>query len=366
MDYQKLRPLLFMLPAETAHGLAIHALNTGLIKAKPTQADYSALKTQLWHLNFPTPVGLAAGFDKNADVLTPLLQLGFGFVECGTVTIKPQIGNPKPRIFRCPEQRAVINRMGFPGKGVNAFKENFSAFLNARPRPQGIVGINIGMNKDQTNPADDYRRLIAQIGAMADYITINISSPNTPGLRDLQKRDAFLDITAAVLDARQKYCSDAQQPPVLVKLAPDLDNAQQEELAQAALDSGIDGLILSNTTLARPSDLPQKFADEKGGLSGAPLKEKSTEIIHNFYALTKGQIPIIGVGGIENAQDAYDKIKAGASLVQLYSALVYQGPHLAQNINDDLLNLLKHDGYTHISDAVGANHKGEIPNEIRA
>lgn len=366
MDYQKLRPLLFMFPAETAHSLAIKALKSGFVKQRASADDFSALKTQLWHLNFPTPVGLAAGFDKNADVIPALLGLGFGFVECGTVTPKPQIGNPRPRIFRCPEQRAVINRMGFPGKGVQAFKDNFAKFLAQKPRPQGVVGINIGMNKDQTNPADDYRRLIAQIGAMADYITINISSPNTPGLRDLQKRDAFLDITSAVIDARAKYCSTDHPPPVLVKLAPDLSEDQQAELAQAALDSGIDGLILTNTTLARPADLPEKFAAEKGGLSGAPLKEKSTEIIHNFYALTKGQIPIIGVGGIENAADAYDKIKAGASMVQLYSALVYHGPYLAHEINEGLLKLLQKDGYTHISEAVGANHKGEIPHEIRA
>lgn len=358
MNYKTLRPLLFMLPAEKAHNLAIQAMKSGFLKASQNGTDLSALKTQLWHLNFPNPVGLAAGFDKNAEVVTPLLQSGFGFVECGTVTPKPQTGNPKPRVFRCPKEHAVINRMGFPGLGVKVFKDNLTAFLNTKPRPEGILGLNIGMNKDQTNPAADYKLLMQHIGALADYITINISSPNTPGLRDLQKREHFLEITQEVMEARQKYCGENALPPILVKLAPDLDEAQQEELAQAALDSNIDGLILTNTTLDRPSHLPQKFAAEKGGLSGAPLKEKSTAVIRNFYALTGGKLPIIGVGGIESAQDAYDKIRAGASLVQLYSALVYHGLGLIQDINTGLIDCLKADGFTHISEAIGADHKG--------
>lgn len=359
MNYKTLRPLLFTLPAETAHNLAIKALKAGLMPApKQGQEHDPRLKTPLWHLNFPTPVGLAAGFDKNAEVIAPLLKMGFGFVECGTVTPKPQIGNPKPRVFRNPANRAVINRMGFPGKGVKEFKTNLTAFLNEKPRPEGIIGLNIGMNKDQSEPAEDYKLLIQQIGAMADYITINISSPNTPGLRDLQKKEHFLALTQSVLEARQKYCGEATQPPVLVKLAPDLTAQQQQELASASLESGIDGLILTNTTLARPDFLPSKFADEKGGLSGAPLKEKSTEVIRNFYAETKGKLPIIGVGGIENAQDAYNKIKAGASLIQLYSALIYQGPELAHEINSGLIQLLTKDGYANIREAIGADHKG--------
>tara|TARA_R110002126_G_scaffold13118_1_gene56023 strand:- start:265267 stop:266355 length:1089 start_codon:yes stop_codon:yes gene_type:complete len=360
MKYKHLRPLLFTLPAECAHGLSIKALKSGLMPAPiKRDIDYTALKTQLWHLNFPNPVGMAAGFDKNAEVIAPLLGLGFGFVECGTVTPKPQSGNPKPRIFRCPDQRAIINRMGFPGKGVKLFKDNLIHFLNHKPRPEGIIGLNIGMNKDQSAPAADYKLLIQQIGALADYITINISSPNTEGLRDLQHAAQYSDLIKAALDARSKYCSHHTPPPLLVKLAPDLHVAQQEALAAASLEVGIDGLILTNTTLERPDALPDKFAAEKGGLSGAPLKNKSTQIIHNFYALTKGKIPIIGVGGIENAQDAYDKIKAGASLVQLYSAMVYHGPELVQDINQGLLDLMRADGYAHISEAIGAAHNQE-------
>tara|TARA_R110002124_G_scaffold64985_1_gene177187 strand:- start:76635 stop:77750 length:1116 start_codon:yes stop_codon:yes gene_type:complete len=367
MNYKTIRPLLFTLSAETAHGLAIKALKSGLMRPssryKPSSKALAAqsqaqLKTQLWHLNFPNPVGLAAGFDKNAEVIAPLLKLGFGFVECGTVTLRPQPGNPKPRIFRDTTHNAVINRMGFPGRGMYRFKDNLRKFLESRPRIEGIIGLNIGMNKEQTEPITDYKFLMQHIGAMGDYITINISSPNTPGLRDLQKREPFLALCAGVLEARGKYCGDEAPPPILVKLAPDLDEAAQEELAIAALESGIDGLILTNTTLDRPGYLPAQFAAEKGGLSGRPVKDKATQVIHNFYRLTKGQLPIIGVGGIENAQDAYDKIKAGASLVQLYSALVFEGPDLPMQINQGLLDLLAADGYTHISDAIGADHKG--------
>jgi dihydroorotate dehydrogenase len=366
MNYKKIRPLLFTLPAEAAHGLAIKALKSGLMRPSYKYAAVSKalvnmtkaqLKTQLWHLNFPSPVGLAAGFDKNAEAIAPLLKLGFGFVECGTVTPRPQAGNPKPRIFRAPKNSAIINRMGFPGRGMYRFKDNLRRFLETRPRAEGIVGLNIGMNKDQSEPIADYKFLMQYIGAMGDYITINISSPNTPGLRDLQKREPFLALCAGVIEARSKYCGEKAPPPILVKLAPDLDEAAQEELAAAALESGIDGLILTNTTLDRPDYLPSKFAAQKGGLSGRPVKDKATQTIHNFYRLTKGQLPIIGVGGIENAQDAYDKIKAGASLVQLYSALVFEGPDLPIQINQGLIELLAADGYTHISDAVGADHK---------
>ncbi|MEZ5815070.1 MAG: quinone-dependent dihydroorotate dehydrogenase [Alphaproteobacteria bacterium] len=352
--YALARPLLFTIEPERAHGLTIKAMKAGAIPSCRAVVD-SALEQTLWGLKFPNPLGLAAGFDKNAEVIGACFKLGFGFVEPGTVTPKPQDGNPRPRIFRDPAHEAVINRMGFPNGGMNAFKANLERFLAKGQRARGVVGLNIGMNKTQENPAKDYAALIKMLGPMADYLTINISSPNTPGLRDLQSREPLLALLEAVHEARRKACGE-HPPPVLVKLAPDLSEAQQEELAGAALDGGVDGLILTNTTLERPEFLPENFASEKGGLSGQPLSDKSTEVVGNFYKLTGGKIPIIGVGGVSSGAQAYAKIKAGASLVQLYSALVYKGPGVAGEINKELLNLLKEDGYSNITDAVGADH----------
>lgn len=356
VDFYKLvRPLLFMMLApEQAHKVTIQALKAGIVPPAP-KMDAPALEQSLWGLKFPTPIGLAAGFDKNAEVIGPSFRLGFGFVEVGTVTPRPQSGNPCPRIFRDPSHEAVINRMGFPNHGMNAFKANLEIFLGKKNRPRGVVGLNIGMNKTQSEPAKDYGALIRMLGPMADYIAINISSPNTPGLRDLQSREALLELLAAVHEERRKACG-GHPPPVLVKLAPDLDEEQQEELAAAVMEAKVDGLILTNTTLGRPENLPAAFAGQQGGLSGQPLTEKSTRVIHNFYRLTGGKIPIIGVGGVANAQQAYDKIRAGASLVQLYSALVYEGPYVANAINRGLLALLERDGYSDISQAVGAAH----------
>ncbi|MCI5060780.1 MAG: quinone-dependent dihydroorotate dehydrogenase [Alphaproteobacteria bacterium] len=353
VPYQWVKPFFHALDAETAHRLTILALKKGLAPPSKTVHD-PRLKVSLWDRQFPNPVGLAAGFDKNADIPGPMLNMGFGFVELGTVTPKPQEGNPRPRIFRCAPHEAVINRMGFPNQGVDVFKSNIAKFLSEKPRPQGLIGINIGMNKNQKDPAKDYCRLIRHLGSYADYFTVNVSSPNTPGLRDLQKREHLLELIKKVKEQRTKSCDKKFPPPILVKLAPDLDEAQQEELAQTAIDAEIDGLILTNTTLARPDDLPEKFKSQTGGLSGAPLRDKSTEIIRSFYKLTKGAIPIIGVGGISSGQEAYAKIKAGASLVQLYSALVYHGPELITQINKDLIALLERDGLESITEAVGA------------
>lgn len=350
--YESFSPLLFKLDAEKAHGLGISALKSGLLPKSPAVSS-PALETQICGLRFPNPVGMAAGFDKNAEVIAPLFSRGFGFVEVGTVTPKPQHGNPKPRVFRDPEAQAVINRMGFPNGGMNAFKDNVAKFLSQKPRPDGVLGINIGMNKSQSEPAKDYAVLIRALGPLADYLTINISSPNTPGLRDLQKREPLLDLIRTVQDERAKACGKNAPPPIFVKLAPDLDDAQCEELAQTAIDGKIDGLILGNTTLARPSHLNSKFASEKGGLSGQPLTDKSTAIIRKFYALTGGNMPIIGVGGVQNAEQAYDKIKAGASLIQLYTGFIYKGPCIAGTINEGLITLLEKDGFSNVKDAVG-------------
>lgn len=355
LPYDFLRPLFFKMEPEKAHDLTLKALQTPFAPHYKT-IDDPALRVTLWNRHFPNPVGLAAGFDKNAAVIAPMLQLGFGFVEAGTVTPKPQAGNPKPRIYRDVRNEAVINRMGFPNAGLTKFKDNLGNFSEIKPRPNGVIGLNIGMNKDQTDPAKDYRLLVQHLAPMADYLAINISSPNTPGLRDLQKRGPLMNLIGQVMEERRKACK-IDPPPLLVKFAPDLTEEQQGELVGAVIDSGIDGIILTNTTLGRPDYLDSKFALEKGGLSGAPLRDKSTAIIRNFYELTKGKVPIIGLGGISGASDAYEKIKAGASLVQVYTGLIYKGPTIARDINQDLLTLLKQDEYTHIHEAVGADTK---------
>jgi dihydroorotate dehydrogenase len=353
--YNLFRPVLFKVDPEQAHQLTLKALKAGLVPPVQPVSD-SALEVKLWNLKFPNPVGLSAGFDKQAEVVGPAFKMGFGFVEAGTVTPKPQEGNPKPRVFRDPKTESVINRMGFPNGGVTIFKSNLEQFLAGGSRPVGVVGINIGMNKTQTEPAKDYTMLINMLGPMADYITINISSPNTPGLRDLQKREPLLELLGAVLEERRKSCGD-HPPPLLLKLAPDLSEEQQDEIAKTVLEAGMDGLILTNTTLDRPDSLPGDFAAEKGGLSGRLVRDKSTAVIRNFYRLTGGKLPIVGVGGISTGSDAYEKIKAGASLVQLYTSLVFKGPGVANSINQELLALLKKDGFKTISQAVGTGQK---------
>ncbi len=353
--YKYAKPAIFKIDPETAHGLTIKALKTGIMRpCKITKSD--KLEQNIFGLHFPNPVGMAAGFDKNAEVIEPILNLGFGFTEVGTVTPKPQSGNPRPRIFRDPKSESIINRMGFPNGGLRTFKPNIENFLNSPARSKGVVGINIGMNKNQTNPAKDYCELIRTLAPLAEYLTVNISSPNTPGLRDLQQKDVLLELISKMMAARAETCPE-NPPALLIKLAPDLDETSQEEIAAALLEAKIDGVILSNTTLDRPEFLENKFKSEKGGLSGAPLRDKSTNIIHNFYKLTGGKLPIIGIGGISNADHAYEKIKAGASLVQLYTGMIYAGPEIAKNINAGLISLLEKDGYNTISDAIGANHR---------
>jgi dihydroorotate dehydrogenase len=295
---------------------------------------------------------MAAGFDKNAEVPGELLSMGFGHAELGTVTPRPQDGNPKPRVFRYPAQQALINRMGFPSAGMNTFKANLSKFLGRKTHPSGVVGINIGMNKNQIEPEEDYRTLIKMLGPMADYLSVNISSPNTPGLRNLQEPEALTSLLAALDTERRKSCGK-HPPPLLVKFAPDLDDHQLENIAKVIMQSAVDGVILTNTTLERPDALPEEAKAQAGGLSGKPVGDKSTAIISKFYTLTGGKVPIIGVGGVSSGRDAYDKIRAGASLVQLYTGLIYEGPAIAHSINRELLDLLKADGLTNITEAVG-------------
>ncbi|HEY4545611.1 MAG TPA: quinone-dependent dihydroorotate dehydrogenase [Pedomonas sp.] len=344
--YSLVRPGLQALDAETAHRLTIMGLKTGFVPQ--AGKDDPILGVSLFGLNFPNPVGLAPGFDKNAEAPDPLLKLGFGFVEVGTFTPRPQVGNPRPRLFRLKEDKAVINRMGFNNDGLDAVK----ARLEARKGRPGIIGGNVGANKDSEDRIADYVTAIQGILGLVSYITINISSPNTPGLRALQSRESLAELINRCIEAR-----GADKTPMLVKVAPDLVEADVEDIAAVALESGIDGLIVSNTTITRPETLRSAHKAETGGLSGAPLFEASTEMLRRFHAKVGHQMPLIGVGGIASGADAYAKIRAGASLVQLYSSLVYEGPGLVARIKTDLAKLLRRDGFASVQEAVGADAK---------
>jgi dihydroorotate dehydrogenase len=335
-------PLLRLLPPETAHRATIHALRLGL-GGHDRKPDDPLLAIKRFGLDFTNPVGLAAGFDKNAEVVGAALRLGFGFAEFGTVTPRPQPGNPKPRIFRLADQRAVINRLGFNNAGLEAAAQRAAGL----DRSRGIVGGNIGKNKDATDAVADYVTGAARLSPLVDYLTVNVSSPNTPGLRALQGRTILTELLSAVQEARRAPV------PVLVKIAPDLTESDLDDIVQAASEAKIAGIIVSNTTIDRPAGLPRDLAAETGGLSGAPLFAPSTEILRRVYRLSGGAIPLIGVGGISSADDAYTKIRAGASLVQLYTALVYQGPGLVARIKSGLAARLRADGFTRLEDAVG-------------
>ena len=346
--YPLIRPALFRIDAENAHRMTIAALQM-VPPALLRQAVSPRLATTVAGLSFPSPVGLAAGFDKNAEVPDQMLALGFGFAEVGTLTPRPQQGNPRPRLFRLVEDRAVINRMGFNNGGQDMAVRRLSRRRRGGP---GVVGINIGANKDSADRVADYSATLTAFAPLADYITLNISSPNTPGLRALQSRAALDELLHAVLEARAGLTA---RPPVFLKVAPDLEPADVDDIAAVTLSRGIDALIVSNTTIARPSSLLSRHKGEAGGLSGAPLREPALTMLRRFRAATGGRLPLIGVGGIASAQDAYARIRAGASLVQLYSALVYEGPGLIGRINAGLVALLNRDGLATIGDAVGAD-----------
>lgn len=336
-----LTPLMRLIDAETAHGWALRALSAGL--AGRSAADtHPSLATQVMGLRFANPLGLAAGFDKNAAAVLPLMRLGFGFLEAGSVTPRPQAGNPRPRMFRLEEDQGVINRLGFNNAGLEAFL----ARLRALPRPlPAPLGANIGVNKDGAVPERDYPALYAAIAPLVDYVTINVSSPNTPGLRDLQG-EALLDGILAAMPPRSV--------PVLVKIAPDLADSALFPLLDVCMARGVAGVIISNTTLGRPQTLRSARRGEAGGLSGQPLFEKSTAMLRAAFRHTQGRIALVGVGGVASAGQAYAKIRAGASLVQLYSGFAYAGPALVPRILDGLAGLLARDGLAHINDAVGA------------
>jgi dihydroorotate dehydrogenase len=342
--YPIIRPLAFALEAETAHGLTIKLLKLARGSGFTPEPPWTpSLLTDVAGLQFPNPVGLAAGFDKNAEVADHMLSLGFGFAEVGSLTPKPQQGNDRPRLFRLVEDRAVINRMGFNNCGQQAALSR----LGGRHRTRGIVGVNIGANKDRKDRIADYVVGVQAMAQVADYLTINISSPNTPGLRQLQDEGELKALLSAVRDARAK-----DGPPIFLKVAPDVAEGDPERMVRAAIDHRIDALIVANTTLSRPP-LKSRFANEQGGLSGEPLKLLALEALRNFRAASGGEIPLIGVGGIASAEDAWDRIRAGASLIQLYSAMVFEGPGIARRIARGLAERLKRDGLSNITELVG-------------
>ena len=351
MDYYRIGgPLLRQLPAEWAHNLAIWALRFGLLPNQPVN-KYDSLRQTLWGRDFAHPIGMAAGFDKNAQAVMPLFTQGFSFVEVGTMTPRPQPGNPRPRLFRLPEDQAVINRLGFNNAGLDAAMRRLRALPKRRP---GVVGCNIGKNRTQADAVQDYVAGVRAVHAYADYIAINISSPNTAGLRALQQEQALSDLLRVLRDVCQELNVQHQRVvPLLLKIAPDLEPKEQEALAQVALEHAIDGMIVSNTTIARPSTLRSAHRHEQGGLSGVPLMQPSTQVLAAMYRYTQGRIPLIGVGGVASAEDAYRKIKAGAHGVQLYSALVYQGFALVPRLVHGLVHCLKRDGFSHITQAIG-------------
>ena len=339
--YPLIRPLAFAFDAETAHRLTIKALK--LMPPHGPPHFPSSLKTRIAGLDFPTPVGLAAGFDKDAEVPEQMLSLGFGFVEVGTLTPRPQQGNAKPRLFRLERDRAVINRMGFNNCGQAAAFSRLERFSHL----PGIIGINIGANKDSKDRIADYVAGVRAIGPIADYLTINISSPNTPGLRQLQDEGALRALLSAIDEARER-----SGPPVFLKVAPDLGEGEPDQIIRVALQHRIDAIIISNTTVSRPP-LRSKYAGETGGLSGEPLKGLALNALRQFRSASGGEIPLIGVGGIASADDAWQRIRAGASLVQLYTAMVYAGPGIARRIASGLADRLKREGFANIAEAVG-------------
>ena len=339
--YPLIRPLAFALDAERAHRLTIRALKLLPPHRPPDFPD--SLKTTVAGLEFPTPIGLAAGFDKDAEVPEQMLTLGFGFVEVGTLTPEPQVGNPKPRLFRLRKDQAVINRMGFNNVGQP------SAYARLREDMQlpGIIGVNIGANKGSADRIADYVNGVRAMAPVAKYLTINISSPNTPGLRQLQDEGALRALLSAVQEARSP-----KGPPIFLKVAPDLGKGEPDQIVRVALQHGIDAIIVSNTTVSRPS-LRSKHHTESGGLSGAPLRALALKALRDFRAASGGEMPLIGVGGISTAEDAWERIRTGANLVQLYTAMVYEGPGIAARIAHGLARKLKQEGMASIAEAVG-------------
>ncbi len=343
--------LLRLLPPETAHQITISLLKSNFILKKKQIKIYKSLKQNILDINFNNPVGLAAGFDKNAEVIKQMLYFGFGFVEVGTVTPNKQRGNEKPRVFRLFEDKAIINHLGFNNLGSERILSNLKSFYEDKDIKE-VVGVNIGKNKSTENDIDDYLYCFEKLGIYCDYITINISSPNTPGLRDLQLRGR-IETLVKKIQKRQLEIKELIKKPIFIKISPDLNDEQLRDIALMSLANNVNGLIISNSTIRRPDTLTSGYKNEVGGLSGKPIFIDSTILLKKMYSLTNGQITLIGVGGISSGYECYEKIKAGASLVQLYTALVYQGPKIINKILKELNELIKIDGYKSISDAIG-------------
>lgn len=342
--------LLRYLPAEIAHSTTIKMLKLGFASSKDLRgSDFSETISNIFELRFRNPIGLAAGFDKDGEVFDQLAQIGPGFVEAGTLTLKPQIGNPRPRVFRLSSDNAVINRLGFNNKGIMDGLQR----LSKRKDKSVVLGVNIGINKNTQTHVEDYVECLTLLRNIADYVTVNVSSPNTPGLRSFQQVEKLEELLNTLITASLNH-NDANRPlPLLLKIAPDLRNEDIHEIVDVAVSSGISGIIISNTTLSRPKNLLDAKQGEAGGLSGAPLFELSTQKLAQTFLAAKQRIPIIGVGGVDSAETAYTKVKAGASLIQLYTALIYKGPRLFTEINKGLSEALKNDNIEHISEAVG-------------
>jgi len=353
--YRGLCSLLHVLDGETAHKSAVWALRRGLY-FKTRAQHIQELEVELWGIKFRNPVGIAAGFDKHGEAVEGLADIGFGFVEVGSVTPLAQEGNSKPRVFRLDRDQAVINRYGFNSEGHDVVKRRLE--LVKQRGYNGVLGVNLGKNKTSLSAIEDYIAGVKIFGALADYLVINISSPNTPGLRSLQGKDDLSKLVKAVLIAREHLEMD-NPPPILVKIAPDLTEEDKEDIAEVVLapSTRVDGLVISNTTITRPDSLSSTHKGEIGGLSGAPLSNLSTQTVRDMYKLTSGRLPIIGVGGVSSGQDAWEKVLAGASLVQVYSALVYQGPPLVTRVRSELRDLLAGSEFRSIQEAVGADHR---------
>ena len=345
--YRLVRPGIMALDPERAHELALAALESPLAPGA-RHIDEPALRVRVFGLDFPNPLGLAAGFDKDARVPDAVLRLGFGHVEVGSATPLPQPGNPRPRIFRLPADSAVINRMGFNSQGHEAAARRLAA-----RRRVGIVGVNLGANKDSPDRVDDYVRGLERLGPFADYVTINVSSPNTPGLRDLQLASAMGALMQRLMAAREKMTG--RKPPIVVKLSPDMAEADLADTVRRLMDGGADGIAVSNTTLSREGLSDPVTAKEAGGLSGRPLFRRSTRMLARARLITEGRIPLIGIGGVDCAAAALEKIRAGASLVQLYTAMIYEGPSLATRILGDMAGELKRQNVASIGDIVGTD-----------
>ncbi|XP_059201676.1 dihydroorotate dehydrogenase (quinone), mitochondrial isoform X2 [Centropristis striata] len=353
----QLMPLLQrIVGAETAHVLAVKAIGLGLVPLNRYQ-DPASLEVNALGLKFKNPIGIAAGFDKHGEAVDGLYKVGFGFVEVGTITPKPQEGNPKPRVFRLTADNAVINRYGFNSCGLAEAQQRLKAREETQQQQTGLpLGINLGKNKLSQDAGADYLEGVRVLGPLADYLVVNVSSPNTPGLRDLQGKAELHQLLQTVLKERDALQGE-RKPPVLVKIAPDLTEQDKQDIADVVTELGVDGLMVSNTTVSRPESLQDSNKSEVGGLSGEPLKDLSTRTVREMYNLTKGKVLIVGIGGVACGQDALDKIRAGASLVQLYTALTYQGPPIVIKIKRELEQLLKEQGFRSVSEAVGADHR---------